>query len=123
MMKRALHLWGDTERNGHLPLGKARRTCVGACVGSYIPYETGHPVEGQPNLGKIIELTMNNGFDPRTKKQIGPKTGDPETSRTSRNCTRPSRSSFNSARTPSAWVPGFRTSCRRISSPAPGARS
>jgi len=33
---------------------------------------------GQPNLGKVIELTMNNGFDPRTKKQIGPKTGNPE---------------------------------------------
>ncbi len=78
MFKRALHLWGYTERMGHLPVGKARRTCVGACVGSYIPYETGHPVEGQPNLGKVIELTMNNGFDPRTKKQIGPKTGDPE---------------------------------------------
>jgi pyruvate-formate lyase len=82
MFKRALHLWGYTERNGHLPVGKARRTCVGACVGSYLPYETGHPVEGQPNLGKVIELTMNNGFDPRTKKQIGPKTGDPVTFKT-----------------------------------------
>jgi formate C-acetyltransferase len=79
MMKRALHLWGHTDRMGDLPLSKARRTCVGACVGSYIPYETGHPVEGQPNLGKIIELTMNDGFDPRTQKQVGPKTGDPET--------------------------------------------
>jgi len=78
MFKRALHLWGYTERMGHLDLGKARRTCVGACVGSYIPYETGHPVEGQPNLGKVMELTMNDGFDPRTKKQIGPKTGNPE---------------------------------------------
>jgi pyruvate formate-lyase/glycerol dehydratase family glycyl radical enzyme len=78
MFKRALHLWGHT-KVGDLSLAKARRTCVGACVGSYIPYETGHPVEGQPNLGKVIELTMNNGFDPRTKKQIGPKTGDPET--------------------------------------------
>lgn len=75
MVKRALHLWTNS-------LEKARRTCVGACVGSYIPYETGHPVEGQPNLGKIIELTMNNGFDPRTKKQIGPKSGDPETLKT-----------------------------------------
>ncbi len=79
MLKRALYLWGNTKRNGALPLGKARRTCVGACVGSYIPYETGHPVEGQPNLGKVLELTMNDGFDPRTKKQIGPKSGDPET--------------------------------------------
>jgi formate C-acetyltransferase len=82
MFKRALHLWGYTDRMGHLPLEKARRTCVGACVGSYIPYETGHPVEGQPNLGKVIELTMNNGFDPRTQKQIGPKSGDPETFKT-----------------------------------------
>ncbi len=82
MMKRALHFWGHTERNGDLPLGKARRTCVGACVGSYLPYETGHPVEGQPNLGKTIEMVMNDGFDPRTEKQIGPKTGDPETFKT-----------------------------------------
>ena len=77
MMKRALNLFADSKKG--LTLEKARRTCIGACVGSYIPYETGHPVEGQPNLGKVIELTMNNGFDPRTKKQIGPKTGDPET--------------------------------------------
>ncbi|HUS96546.1 MAG TPA: pyruvate formate lyase family protein, partial [Hyphomicrobiaceae bacterium] len=82
MVKRALHLWGHNDRVGDLSLEKARRTCIGACVGSYIPYETGHPVEGQPNMGKVIELTMNNGFDPRTKKQIGPKSGDPETFKT-----------------------------------------
>ncbi len=35
-------------------------------------------MEGQPNLGKVLELTMNNGYDPRTKQQLGPKTGDPE---------------------------------------------
>ena len=79
MMKRALHLWGKSYRGVDLPIGKARRTCIGACVGSYIPYETGHPVEGQPNLGKVLELTLNNGFDPRTKVQVGPKTGDPLT--------------------------------------------
>jgi formate C-acetyltransferase len=78
MVQRALHLFGYTERNGHLPLEKARRTCIGACVGSYIPYETGHPMEGHPNLGKVLELTMHNGFDPRTKKQVGPKTGELE---------------------------------------------
>ena len=77
MVIRALNLFGNSKKG--LTLEKARRTCIGACVGSYIPYETGHPVEGQPNLGKVLELTMNNGFDPRTKKQIGPKTGDPET--------------------------------------------
>ncbi|MCJ7823966.1 MAG: hypothetical protein MUP44_03635, partial [Anaerolineales bacterium] len=80
MMKRALHMFADSKKG--ITLEKARRTCIGACVGSYIPYETGHPVEGQPNLGKVIELTMNNGFDPRTKQQVGPKTGDPESFKT-----------------------------------------
>jgi formate C-acetyltransferase len=78
LIRRALHLWGYTERNGHMSMEKARRTCIGACVGSYVPYETGHPVEGQPNLGKVLELTMHNGFDPRTKQQVGPKTGELE---------------------------------------------
>jgi formate C-acetyltransferase len=77
MVKRALNLFADSKMG--LTLEKARRTCIGACVGSYIPYETGHPVEGQPNLGKVLELTMTNGFDPRTKQQVGPKSGDPET--------------------------------------------
>ena len=76
MIKRALNLFANSKKG--ITLEKARRTCVGACVGSYIPYETGHPVEGQPNLGKVLELTMNDGFDPRTKKQLGPKSGDPE---------------------------------------------
>ena len=78
MMKRAQYLFGYTERMGHMSVEKARRSCIGACVGSYMPFETGHPPEGQPNLGKVLELTMHNGFDPRTKKQIGPETGDPE---------------------------------------------
>jgi len=76
MLKRALHLFGDSKKG--ITLEKARRTAIGACVGSYIPYETGHPVEGQPNLGKVLELTMTNGYDPRTKQQVGPKSGDPE---------------------------------------------
>lgn len=76
MIKRALYLFGDSKKG--ITLEKARRTCIGACVGSYIPYETGHPVEGQPNLGKVVELVMNDGFDPRLKVQVGPKTGNPE---------------------------------------------
>ena len=71
MVKRALNLFANSKKG--LTLEKARRTCIGACVGSYIPYETGHPVEGQPNLGKVLELTLNNGFDPRTKKRSGPE--------------------------------------------------
>ena len=33
---------------------------------------------GYFNLVKVLEITLYNGFDPRTGKQIGPKTGTPE---------------------------------------------
>jgi len=32
---------------------------------------------GYFNLVKILEVTLNNGFDPRTGMQVGPETGDP----------------------------------------------
>ncbi len=32
---------------------------------------------GYVNLPKILEVTLNNGMDPRTQTQVGPKTGDP----------------------------------------------
>lgn len=32
---------------------------------------------GYFNLVKILEITLNNGFDSRTGKQLGPETGDP----------------------------------------------
>ncbi|HIE28392.1 TPA: glycyl radical protein [Candidatus Poribacteria bacterium] len=32
--------------------------------------------DGEVNLLKCLELALNNGFDPLTKQQIGPKTGD-----------------------------------------------
>jgi formate C-acetyltransferase len=32
---------------------------------------------GYFNMPKVLEITLNNGFDPRTGKQLGPKTGDP----------------------------------------------
>jgi formate C-acetyltransferase len=34
---------------------------------------------GYFNLPKVIEITLNNGFDPRTERQLGPKTGEPST--------------------------------------------
>ncbi|HEY3383698.1 MAG TPA: trans-4-hydroxy-L-proline dehydratase [Vicinamibacterales bacterium] len=34
---------------------------------------------GYFNLPKVIEVTLDNGYDPRTERQIGPKTGDPAT--------------------------------------------
>lgn len=32
---------------------------------------------GYFNMPKVLEVTLNNGFDPRTQKQIGIKSGDP----------------------------------------------
>ena len=114
MMKRALNLFGDSKKG--ITLEQARRTCIGACVGSYIPYETGHPVEGQPNLGKVIELTMNDGFDPRTKRRSDPGPGIPRLSRPSRNYTRHSRSRSISTRKSFAGVPGSPACCALTSS-------
>ena len=50
MVKRALNLFGDSKKG--ITLAKARRTCVGACVGSYIPYETGPPCRGAAQPGE-----------------------------------------------------------------------
>ncbi|MFZ0611279.1 MAG: pyruvate formate lyase family protein [Desulfobacterales bacterium] len=76
-VKRALNIWGD-----RITLEQARRTAVGACVGTFPPYETGHPVEGQTNSAKALEFALNNGVNPASGIQVGPKTGDPETFKT-----------------------------------------
>ncbi len=33
---------------------------------------------GYFNLPKVLEITLHNGFDPRSKTQLGPQTGDPK---------------------------------------------
>ncbi len=71
---RALDQWGSAGAT----IEQARRSAVGACVGTYVPFETGHPVEGQTNLAKCLELALNDGKNPATGIQIGPKTGDAE---------------------------------------------
>lgn len=38
----------------------------------------GAPIGGYVSLPKILEVTLHNGFDPLTKKQVGLKTGDPK---------------------------------------------
>ena len=91
-------------------------------MGSYIPYETGHPVEGQPNLGKVIELTMNNGFDPRTKKQVGPKTGDPENFKNFEELYAAFEKQLQFCEDTLRRAPGSRACCARNSSRSPGAR-
>jgi len=36
-----------------------------------------YALTGYFNLVKVLEITLNNGYDPMTKKQLGLKTGDP----------------------------------------------
>lgn len=62
-----------------ITIGEARGNsvvfgCVGTGQGGQGSYVT---FEGQPNLAKIVELTLNNGMDTTTKKQIGIKVADP----------------------------------------------
>lgn len=53
--------------------------CGGAsgCVESGAFGKEAYILTGYFNIPKVLELTLNNGFDPYTKKQIGIKTGDP----------------------------------------------
>ena len=57
-------------------LEEARNHAIGGCVVPVIPGAVG---PGQPitfHLAKCIELALFNGFDPRTRIQVGPATGE-----------------------------------------------
>jgi len=59
-------------------LEEARNWIIIGCVE---PHEGGYGTDGSPTGGymnglKCLELALNNGMDPLTGKQIGPKTGD-----------------------------------------------
>ena len=49
------------------------------CVESGAFGKEAYILTGYFNLVKILEITLHNGFDPLTKKQIGLETGDPTT--------------------------------------------
>ncbi len=57
----------------------ARNGGASGCVESGAFGTESYILTGYFNLPKILEITLNNGFDPRTQKQIGMQTGDPET--------------------------------------------
>ncbi|ATW28671.1 hypothetical protein DCMF_16595 [Candidatus Formimonas warabiya] len=58
-------------------LEEARRVAIFGCVGTDIAGCTSHPVEGEVCIAKAFELAFNNGVDPLTGIEVGPKTGDP----------------------------------------------
>jgi len=55
----------------------AREGGTSGCVEAGAFGKEAYILTGYFNLVKILEVTLHNGFDPRTEKQIGPQTGDP----------------------------------------------
>ncbi len=62
-------------RQGKTP-EDARRGGASGCVEAGAFGTEAYILTGYFNLPKILELTLNNGVDPLTGKQLGPKTGD-----------------------------------------------
>lgn len=60
----------------------ARNGGASGCVESGAFGKESYILTGYFNLTKILEITLNNGIDPRTGKQIGLQTGDPKTFKT-----------------------------------------
>jgi len=65
--------------NQGVPLEEARKDWVFVgCVENSVAGKTwGWHNAGYYNITKCLELALNNGIDPRTKKQLGPPTGNP----------------------------------------------
>ncbi len=55
----------------------ARNGGASGCVETGAFGKESYILTGYFNLVKILEITLNNGIDPTTKKQLGPATGDP----------------------------------------------
>ncbi len=59
-------------------LADARNGGASGCVESGAFGTEAYILSGYFNLAKVLELTLNNGFDTRTQKQLGPETGNAE---------------------------------------------
>jgi len=55
----------------------AREGGCSGCVETGAFGKEAYVLTGYFNLAKLLELALHQGFDPRTKKQIGPRTADP----------------------------------------------
>lgn len=56
----------------------ARRGGASGCVETGAFGRESYILTGYFNLAKVLEITLNNGFDPRTEKQLGLQTGNIE---------------------------------------------
>ncbi len=59
-------------------LADARNGGASGCVEAGAFGTEAYILSGYFNLAKVLELTLNNGFDNRTQKQVGLETGNPE---------------------------------------------
>ncbi len=57
----------------------ARNGGTSGCVEAGAFGKENYNLTGYFNMPKVLEITLHNGADPQTGKQIGPETGDPET--------------------------------------------
>jgi formate C-acetyltransferase len=55
----------------------AREGGTSGCVETGAYGKEAYVLTGYFNLPKILELTLNDGLDPRSEQQLGPRTGDP----------------------------------------------
>jgi len=58
-------------------LADARNGGASGCVETGAFGTEAYILSGYFNLSKVLEITLHNGIDPRTQKQIGPATGNP----------------------------------------------
>jgi formate C-acetyltransferase len=58
-------------------LEDARQAGASGCVEAGVFGKENYNLTGYFNLPKVLEITLNNGLDPRSGKMIGLKTGDP----------------------------------------------
>ncbi len=73
---------------------------------------------GYFNLPKVLELTLHNGLDPRTGKQLGLQTGDRRSrSKTSTSCSQPSRNSCCTSSTSRCAATRSSSGCMRPTCP------
>jgi formate C-acetyltransferase len=60
-----------------IPIQEARDWMGGGCIIPFISHASPPDRPVRFNASKVLELTLNNGVDPRTGKQVGLATGDP----------------------------------------------
>jgi formate C-acetyltransferase len=63
-------------------LEDAREGGTSGCVEAGAFGKEAYILTGYFNLVKVLEITLHDGFDPRTKRLLGPQTGDPKGFRT-----------------------------------------